>query len=518
VPGPRTPTGEPGALAALVDALAGRFAAEGLPTELFATHISLVLLAGEYAYKFKKPVDFGFLDFSTLEKRARYCALELALNRRYAPELYIDVLPLCVDAAGPVLGGAGTPVEYAVRMHRFANSERLDEVLARGALADSDLVAIARLLAAAHARAPGAPATAHFGTPPLVRRQLLDGLAVLADVVPDHATLLRQLEARCGEQVGAFEARLQRGHVRDCHGDLHLSNLVRWRGRWLPFDCIEFSDELRWIDTASDLAFLLMDLDLRGASAAANRLANEYLTASGDFGALSVLDFYCLYRSMVRAKVARLASTGEDDQRRRARAHVALARRYLERPRAPALLITHGVAGSGKSWLAARIAAARGYVHLRSDHERRRLAGLELGAPSRSGLAGGLYAAERSAETYARLAALADGALRAGHSVIVDATFLDAGNRAALRAVAEERGCPFAILDCDAPPAVLRERVATRQRAGNDPSEATLEVLERQLRVRQALTAAERAVARPAVAADDAFIAALPGTDRLPAA
>lgn len=517
------PTGngqETGDLEGLVDALARQFEAGGVATERFATHVSLVLLAGDYAYKFKKPVDFGFLDFSTLAKRAHFCALELALNRRLAPGIYVDVQPVSIGPSGPVLGGEGTPVEYALRMRRFATSDRLDEVLSRGALREADITAIAAQIAEAHGHAHGAPATSPFGAPTLVRRQMLDGLDVLAAVVPDHAALLQRLESACASHVAAIEDRLQRGHVRDCHGDLHLSNLVRWRGRWLPFDCIEFSDELRYIDTASDLAFPLMDLDVRGASGFGNRLLNEYLTASGDFGALSVLDLYCVYRSVVRAKVACLAgaaaAVGEDGPLRRAREHVALARRYLDRPRAPALLITHGVSGSGKSWLAARIAAARGFVHLRSDHERRRLAGLALGAPSHSGLEGGLYAAGRTDATYERLARLAGIVLGAGHSVIVDATFLRGRHRAALRGVADACAATCAILDCDAPPDVLRERVRRRQREGGDPSEATLEVLERQLRSREPLTEAERAVARPAADADGAFIAALPGSDRLP--
>lgn len=510
-----------GDLEALVEALARQFEATGLATERFATHVSLVLLAGDYAYKFKKPVDFGFLDFSSLAKRAHFCALELALNRRHAPELYVDVLPVSAGPAGPELGGSGPPIEYALRMRRFATADRLDEVLARGGLGDADIAAIAQLIAGSHAHAHGAPAVHAFGAPTLVRRQMLGGLDVLSDVVPGHAGFLRELETLCAARVAAIEDRLQRGHVRDCHGDLHLSNLVRWQGRWLPFDCIEFSDELRWIDTASDLAFPLIDLDLRGESVFANRLLNDYLTASGDFGALAVLDLYCVYRSVVRAKVARLAhgAAGADGpQLRRAREHVALARRYLERPRRPALLITHGVSGSGKSWLATRIAAARGFVHLRSDHERRRLAGLEPGAPSHSEPGGGLYGAGLTEATYARLAQLANGILRAGYSCIVDATFVQARHRAALREIAAANGRDFVILDCDAPPEVLRERVAARLRTGGDPSEATLEVLELQLAHREPLEAGERAFARSASVGDATFIAGLPGVDRLPAA
>jgi len=507
------------ALRALVDALARRFEAAGEPTERFETHISIVLLAGDFAYKFKKPVDFGFLDFSTLARRAHFCALELALNRRHAPALYVDVLPV---TEGPSLNSPGKAIEYALRMRRFATAERLDQVMQRGALASGDLAAIAAALADAHANAAPAPPSSVFGTPTLVRRQMLDGLSVVTDALPDGGELLEALEALCLGNVAAVEDRLQSGHVRDCHGDLHLSNIVRFEGRWLPFDCIEFSDELRYIDTASDLAFLLMDLDVRGHDAAANRLLNEYLTVSGDFGALSVLKLYCVYRSVVRAKVARLqqGATPEaaSEAAQKARAHVALARRYLARAGSPALYITHGVSGSGKSWLASRVTSARGFVHIRSDYERRRLAGLALDAASHSGIDSGLYATASTDATYQRLAQVASTILRAGCSAVVDASFLRARHRAALEAVARECGAHFGIFDCEAPAEVLRERIVARRHAGRDPSEATLEVLDYQLRTRDMLTARERGHALQATALDDASLAALPGCGRIPGA
>ncbi len=502
----------------VVDALARQFEAAGLATERFETHISIVLLAGDFAYKFKKAVDFGFLDFSTLARRAHFCTLELTLNSRHAPALYVDVLPV---TEGPILNGTGEPIEYALRMRRFATADRLDQVLLRGALARDDLTAIAGALADAHAHAAPAPASSVFGAPTLVRRQMLDGFAVLLDSLPDGDGFLGALDALCVSHVAAVEDRLQRGHVRDCHGDLHLSNIVRFEGRWLPFDCIEFNDELRYIDTASDLAFLLMDLDVRGHDADANRLLNDYLTMSGDFGALSVLRLYCVYRSVVRAKVARLQQgatpVAESEPGRRLQAHAALAGRYLARAPSAALYITHGVSGSGKSWLAGRIAAARGFVHVRSDYERRRLAGLALHAESHSKVDGGLYATVSTDATYERLAQIATTILRAGHTALIDASFLRARHRSALEAVARECGAHFGIVDCDAPEEVLRERILARHQAGRDPSEATLEVLDYQLRTRDALSARERARALSGATLDDGSIATLPGCGRLSA-
>jgi uncharacterized protein len=500
------------ALATLVDALAQRFSAQGLVTERFDTHISTVLLAGAHAYKFKKPVDFGFLDFSTLERRRHYCEVELTLNRRYAPDLYLDVLP--VTAAGS-LDGDGPAVEFALRMRRFATDDRLDRALARGSVRSEDITAIAQMLAHTHQRAGSAPLPGDFGAPTLVRSQLLSGLEVLAGVSTDPVGLRETLDARCAARVAALEDRVQGGHIRDCHGDLHLTNIMRHAGHWQPFDCIEFSDELRYIDTASDLAFLLMDLDVREHGIYANQLLNDYLAASGDYGLLAVLDLYLVYRTIVRAKVACLG-TAEADQRARASRHLDLARRYLAARPAPALSITHGVSGSGKSWVATRIAGARGFVHIRSDHERRRLAGLAAGATSHSELGAGLYAVQQTEATYARLAHLAGAILRLGYSVIVDATFLQARQRDRFRELARETGAHFTILDCEASRPVLEARLRARAADGRDPSEATPAVMARQLETRQALSGYERRLAiRSVELEDDAAVMRLPGGDRV---
>lgn len=502
----------------LVSALAQGFTASGVATERFDTHISTVLLAGDHAYKFKKPVDFGFLDFSTLTRRAHYLALELTLNRRYAPSLYLDVLPI---TAGPVLNGVGEPIEYVLRMRRFATDERLDRALARGSVRSVDITTIAQQLAGLHQTAGAASTLDDFGTPTLVRSQLLNGLDILADLAPDLDALRDTLAARHPGSVAALENRLQCGHVRDCHGDLHLSNFVRHAGRWLAFDCIEFSNALRFIDTASDLAFLLMDLDVREHAIFANQLLNDYLSATGDYGLLSVLDLYLVYRTIVRAKVARLAADDmaqDPEAHHRALLHLDLARRYLTPRAAPALYITHGVSGSGKSWVATRIARARGFVHVRSDHERRRLAGLAPAAASHSEQDQGLYAAPHSDATYERLAQLASLIVQQGYSAIIDATFLQTAQRERFAELAREAGVRFAILDCDAPRAVLEARIRARAADGGDPSEATGAVMARQLLTQQPLSGRERRLAIDSRdLEDEAALRQLSGGDRLPA-
>lgn len=493
-------------LTALVEAFRARLIArgEGDRAELIETHISLVLLAGEFAYKFKKPVDFGFVDFSTLARRAHFCAREVALNARFAPRLYLGV---------ETIEEHGTR-EYAVRMRRFPRDATLAELVARGAVAPDRLQAFARHLAVQHAAAPPVSVESPLGSASLARQQVEASLqAPLADRLPPGFG--DTLRARLDVAMPLLQARHDHGHVRDCHGDLHCANVVEFEGELQAFDCIEFNDELRIIDTLSDAAFLLMDLDQRGACTLGHAFLNAYLEQADDYAGLALLPLYCAYRALVRAKVALLRAAQAPDAAHSARdeaeRHVALAARYLAPRGRAGLVLTHGVSGSGKSHYARRLAARAGFIHLRSDIERRRLAGLALDARSDSAPDSGLYTPAMSAATYARLLDLATHCLAAGYSVVVDATFLKAAERAPFIALAAAQGAPLHILACAAPAAELRRRVAERAAHGSDASEATLEVLERQLAQMSALTAQESALVFSAekLEGDDASLAAL---------
>jgi len=467
------------------------------------THISFVILAGRHAYKIKKAVDLGFLDFSTLALRRRYCREELRLNRRQAPTLYLDIVEVRGDERRPRVGGTGAVLEYAVRMARFPDGEQLDRVLAAGRLQEAQVDQIAGAVADFHAAAPHAPAGTPYGRLAAVRAPMTQNFEQLAPCVPGGLTApelerlrdwtLRQLTAL----RGAIAARRRAGFVRECHGDLHLANMAWHDGALVVFDCIEFSAPLRWIDTASDLAFLLMDLDHRGHPELAARLLNGYLSRSGDYGALAVLDLYRVYRALVRAKVACIRASqapvkAAAASRSEVRELAQLALGYAAR-RAPVLVITSGVSGSGKSWLAARLCAHMPAIWLRSDVERKRMAGLAATGRSRSGLGAGLYSARMNRRTYTRLRQLAGRALAAGHSVVVDAAFLRRADRAAFATLAERAGCAMHILQLEAPAPVLEKRITERANTGRDPSEATTGVLRRQLAARENLSAAERA-------------------------
>ncbi|MGR8921827.1 MAG: AAA family ATPase, partial [Gammaproteobacteria bacterium] len=366
-----------------------------------------------------------------------------------------------------------------------------------------------RRLAALHAAAPAAGIASDFGSADLVAAQLRGSLEHLAGV--DAADGLPAAVGRMLErQRTRLMARKADGRVRECHGDLHLGNVLLGEDGAVLFDCIEFSDELRIIDTMSDLAFLVMDLDCRGHDDFANALLNEYLDESGDYAGICVLDLYCAYRALVRAKVAELQRRGGGGEELAPRrdAYLEHARAWLGPRGRPGLVITCGVAGSGKSHRAAALAAGSGFVHLRSDRERRRLGPDEGADPQR-------YSAARTAATYTRLYDLAATILAAGHSVVVDATFLERHWRRRFAALANDARAQFHILHCDAPPAVLTERIEARRREGRDLSEATVGVMQAQLERLEPFADDERGAV---LAAGDLGAASALGCPRSPAA
>jgi aminoglycoside phosphotransferase family enzyme/predicted kinase len=474
--------------------------------DLVETHISWVLLTGSYAYKIKKPLNLGFLDFSSLEKRRYFCEEELRLNRRLAPSLYLAVAPITGSAEAPAIGGAGDPIEYAVKMVQFPETARLDRMLARGELRPEHIDLLAQELAEFHARIDIAGADQTFGDPEHVREPVTQNfIQIRSRIEAQDQTQLRRLEIwsemSFGEFRKFFESRKRNGFVRECHGDAHLANMVWREQRVLLFDCLEFNDNLRWIDVMSEVAFLVMDLDDRGRPDLARRTLNAYLEHSGDYAGLAVFRFYQAYRALVRAKVAciRLGQSGlHDDEKKLGheeyRGYANLAERYTQAS-VPALIITHGLSGSGKTRLSQQLLESIDAIRVRSDVERKRLHGLAAAARSGSGIDSGIYTSDASQRTYARLAELAAVILCAGHSVIVDAAFLQRGERDRLHAVAQELHVPFGILDIQTPENTLRERLRQRARQKHEASEAGLAVLEHQLTRREPLSDNEQAIA-----------------------
>lgn len=471
----------------------GRYPHPVTTVQHLQTHISHVLLAGDYAYKIKKPLNLGFLDFTSLERRKYYCEEELRLNGRLAPELYLDCVPIGGDPTQPALGDfIGPAIEYAVRMRRFPQDALLDRALAAGRLESGHLDALARRLANFHHTIPTADPDAPFGAPERVRQPMLDDFTHTRPLLTDPvdrdilATVERWTLAASERLRPRLAERKADGWIRECHGDLHLGNMVLTDdGQVTIFDCIEFNDDFRWIDVINDLAFLTMDLRFRGAGGLAQRVLNTWLEFSGDFGGAALLSYYQVYRAMVRAKINAIqASQGGAPTTTRdqcsAYLRLALALTQIE---PPFLLITHGVSGSGKSRRTGQLLELfPGAIRIRSDVERKRLFGLGPLDESGSTLGGGLYTPDASARTYRRLHDLADDLLAAGQPVLVDATFVKRAHRQPFRELAGRHSVPFILLDCAADPDTLRARVAARQARGGDATEANVEVLERQLR------------------------------------
>ncbi|MDG4552625.1 MAG: AAA family ATPase [Candidatus Contendobacter sp.] len=486
----------PHAQAALIAALRQpeRYPHPVATVEHLQTHISHVLLAGDYAYKIKKPLNLGFLDFTSLEQRKYYCEEEVRLNGRLAPEIYLDCLPIGGEPANPILGG-GVAIEYAVRMRRFPQEALLDRALAAGRLQPGHLDALARQLADFHRAIPAADPAAPFGNPERVRQPMLDDFTCTRPLLADPAD--REILAAVERWTLAATERLwprlaerkAGGWIRECHGDLHLGNMVLTdAGRIVVFDCIEFNDDFRWIDVINDLAFLTMDLRFRSVGGFAQRLLNTYLEYSGDFAGMALLSYYQVYRAMVRAKINAIQASQNGIPEPDRTAARALCRDYLRlalaltQAPAPFLLITHGVSGSGKSRRTGQLLEGfPGAIRIRSDVERKRLFSLGPLDDSGSTLGEGLYTPQASARTYQRLHDLAEGLLAAGCPVLVDATFMKRAHRQPFRELAGRHGAPFILLDCVADPATLRARVAARRARGDDAAEADVEVLERQL-------------------------------------
>lgn len=480
----------------LVDALREALRQKtGEPVEQVETHISWVLLTRTHAFKLKKPVRLPFVDFSSVEARKHFCEEELRLNRRFAPTLYLDVVPVGGTPATPRIGGEGVPIDHLVRMRRFPPASLLSDLLASDRLPPAQLDGLAQRLAAFHAGAAKATVVSGFGSPEQVVGAAAAVLAGLRSRAAEGR--LAALDAWMRDQGEALRMawvdRQQGGAVRECHGDLHAGNIVRVDGVLTPFDCIEFDPALRWIDMFSDVAFLTMDLRAHGRVDLAFRFLDAWLQHGGDYAGLQVWRYYEVYRALVRAMATGLAPRGA--QHPPGPDYLACAERLSQPPRRGArLMITHGLSGAGKSSIAAQLLCAAGSVRVRSDVERKRLHGLDpLARSAARGL--DIYGEEATRRTFDRLQACARDALLAGYPVIVDAAFLRRVERLRFRALATELRVPFTILDCRADPATLRRRVAARSAAGTDASEAGVAVLERQFAWHEPLQADERACA-----------------------
>ena len=466
------------------------------------THISWVLLTGEFAYKIKKPVNLGFLDFSTLELRRQSCEDEFYLNCRLIHDLYLSVVPITKLRNQSLVGGEGEPIEFAVKMRQFDQQDLANEMLKSGRLLESHVNQLAVTIAAFHQGAK------RFSMKDVdinssIHKPVKENFRQLRQNSNDKEfeVVLENLESWSLQQSKAlseiFISRIEEGFVRECHGDLHLRNLVHWDGEIRPFDCIEFSKSLRSVDVMSEIAFLVMDLDDHERPDLAHSFLNTYLEETGDYAGLIVLPFYCVYRAMVRAKVAAIRLSQDDlteheskEQLSQCQKYLQLAQRYTHST-TPSLSITYGLSGSGKTTGSQALIRRDGAIRIRSDVERKRLFSLTSEARTESGIGSGIYSPQATIQTFDRLASLAVTILKAGVSVIVDATFLKQSQRERFQKIAVEENVPFQIYSFHADESVLRERIRHRQLVNQDASDATMEVLNHQLKTMEPLTRIE---------------------------
>jgi aminoglycoside phosphotransferase family enzyme/predicted kinase len=472
--------------------------------QVIETHISWVLLTGPFAYKIKKPVNFGFLDFTALADREHFCAEELRLNQRLTEGLYLQVLPITGSSEAPQLNGQGPVIEYALQMRQFPQSQLLDAVQARGELSAEHIDALAGQIARFHQQTPRVAAEHALCNAIAIAAPMRQNFEQIRPMLSDAADLtqLDALEAWTESSFTRLEPLLNQraanGSVRECHGDIHLGNATLLEGRVVLFDCIEFNEPFRLIDIALDAAFLAMDLEDRDLKPLARRFINAWLEHTGDYQALELINFYKAYRALVRAKVS-LFRLGQEQDPEQCRLILAQYRRYANLAESysaiasPFLAITHGVSAVGKSHVAMRLVESLGAIRLRSDVERKRLLG-EQSAELKGQISAGIYSPEAAKATYQRLHQLANAALHAGFSVVLDAAYLKHEQRQAARQVAEHTGAPLLILDCHAPDTVISTWLAQRQAAQQDPSDATQAIIDAQHANREALSIAEQAV------------------------
>ncbi|HVS09732.1 MAG TPA: AAA family ATPase [Planctomycetota bacterium] len=457
------------------------------------THVSLLFFAGERVYKVKKPVDLGFLDFSTLERRRHFCEEEVRLNRRLAPDTYLGVVEFRRDAAGAVrVGGAGELVEPAVEMRRLPAERMLEALLERGEVDNQLVRALAVFLARFHAEAATGPGVDEHGSPEAVAANVREnfeqtrgfaggkGARTISSAL--HAFLERRAERFLAERRELLERRVREGRIRDGHGDLHSGNVCFPPERIVIYDCIEFSARYRCSDVACDLAFLAMDLDLRGFRGFGRFLEHAYAGEAGDVGLAELTGFYKEYRAVVRAKVQSILASDEGAEPERREAARLSAMRYWHLAASyglpPALILVCGLPGSGKSWAARELGRPFEAVVLSSDVIRKRLAGVPLTERRRGGRGSReeLYSTEMTDRTYRAMLAEAERALASGRTVIADATFASLSRRADFRALARDLGVPFALVHVTASEALVRQRMERRRSDEHEVSDADFAV------------------------------------------
>lgn len=494
---------------ALFEALQRSASFENTNLELIETHISWVILTPTDAWKIKKPVKFDFADFSTLELRKHFCEEELRLNRRLAPELYLGVVPITGSVESPEIAGAGEAIDYAVHMRRFPDDALLTHVIERGELQRDQIIDLAENVARFHQAEASVDPASGLGRSASIWQAVTENFRFLKEHLTDQRQrdLVNEVEIAANatwlKLQPVYEERRRNGFVRECHGDMHLGNMVLIDGRVTVFDGIDFNPNFRWIDVMQEVAFVVMDLRRRGHEELGSEFLNHYCELTGDYAGVQLLPFFVSYLALVRAKITEIEVEQHISEQPQSSASQQASRSANEvndvhgqlmdllklgrdaiQPQRPMLMITHGFSGSGKSSVTSELIGQLGAIRIRSDVERKRPQ-----TPKLSGVE--MYSSTARSAVYDDLANKAGVILRAGQSVIVDATFLKESDRQLLQDVAREPQARFVIADFEAPIEILKQRIQKRQQRGSDASDADVDVLEQQLHHHDPLTEAE---------------------------
>ena len=457
--------------------------------KVIETHISYVLLDGIYAYKIKKPVDLGFVNFTSLEKRKFYCDEEIRLNKRLAEDLYIGVITITGATSRPEINGNGPVLEYAVKMKQFPAENELSSLINSSVDLTEPFHNFCIELVGFHRTVKAASLESRFSNGEQISSINIQNFkSIDMDLLtPGEAKILAHLKqwtlTSLQENRDTFTRRIENGRIRECHGDLHLGNLVYIDPEIVAFDCLEFNEQLRWIDVASELAFLVMDLFARNKPELARRCLDWYLEESGDYDLIPLLQHYLVYRAMVRAKVNYLTGKSDTNLESRKQFHhyLQLANQFSEPKSKPKLIITHGFSGCGKTWITDQIIAQSDCIRIRSDIIRKHLHGIRVRDSSKNLTTANIYSKKADAKTYSYLAETTHKILTAGYSVIVDATFLSRTDRDTFESLAESMNVDFHILDLQADIVILEKRIRKRQESRADASEADIGVLQKQI-------------------------------------
>lgn len=467
------------------------------PIKLIQTHISYVLLTGEYAYKVKKPANFGFLDFSSLEKRQHFCQEELRLNQRGAARLYLEVLPITFNNEKYQLQGATDVVEYTLKMQQFPNDALLSAMFEQGKLTEEHIKDLGRVVAQYHEITETNDYILSFGKVSQVRASIDENYEQTAKHIGGPQTQAQFEETKSYtdnffvQHAELFTSRIENKYIRECHGDLHLNNICLWQDSILLFDCIEFNEPFRFVDVMYDIAFAMMDLEARGSKDFANVFLNTYIEQTGDWEGIQLLPLYLSRQAYVRAKVNSFLlddpGVPEDVKENAAKTAAEYYKQAWEytKPRQGQLFIMSGISGSGKSTAARLLSQKLGAVIIRSDAVRKHLAQVPL--LERGG--DDLYTPQMTEKTYNKLSELGILLAKQGFTVILDAKYDRQHLRGNVISQAEKHQIPVKLIQCTAPEAILQERL--NQRTG-DIADATTDLLSSQLQQAEPFTVQEK--------------------------